>query len=85
MATERKRKLFFELTKSEKENRLKSALLPVLRRNMELNQPVVFRNSQCERPTQFIHRYPNGEQVLVEIDMDNLTEKLGNNLALMVI
>ncbi|MBB6498179.1 hypothetical protein [Pedobacter cryoconitis] len=85
MATGEKRKLFFELSKSEKEKRFRSVLNPVLKRNRELNQPVVFRNSLCHKSNQFVHKYPNGKQFIIEIDLKTLSTKLGDSPALMII
>jgi hypothetical protein len=69
------RRLIFELTAREKESRLKPALVEAVRKAADLNLPIIYRNELCTEPGLFIHKYPNGKEVLVKQDTNNFTEK----------
>lgn len=69
-------KLFFALSKEEKENRLKAVLDAEMERVRAMNLPMVYRNELCVKPNLFIHEYPNGRIELIEINIENSEEKV---------
>jgi hypothetical protein len=69
-------KLFFALSKDEKESRLKAALEAEMERVKAMNLPITYRNELCVRPNLFIHEYPNGRTELIEINIDNSEVKV---------
>ena len=69
------RRLIFELSIKEKEDKLGRVLKEAIEKASLLNQPLVYRNELCIRPNLFIHKYPNGSTILIEQDSQNSTEK----------
>lgn len=69
-------KLFFALSKEEKESRLKAALDAEMERVKSMNLPITYRNELCVKPNLFIHEYPNGRIELIEINIDNSKVKV---------
>ena len=69
-------KLYFQLSKEEKESRLSAVLDAELKRVKAMNLPLVYRNELCVKPNLFIHEYPNGRTELIEINIDNAEEKV---------
>jgi len=64
-------KYWFELTVEEKESRLREALEEEMEKTKAMNLPVIYRNELCIKPNMFIHKYPNGHTVLIELDTSN--------------
>jgi hypothetical protein len=69
-------KLFFQLSKEEKESRLNAVLEAEMERVRAMNLPIVYRNELCVKPNLFIHEYPNGRTELIEINIDNSEVKV---------
>jgi hypothetical protein len=69
-------KLFFALSKEEKESRLKAVLDAEMERVKAMNLPITYRNELCVKPNLFIHEYPNGRTELIEINIDNSEVKV---------
>ena len=69
-------KLFFQLSKEEKESRLNAVLEAEMERVRAMNLPIVYRNELCVKPNLFIHEYPNGRTELIEINIENSEEKV---------
>ena len=76
MATNKKHRLIFELSKSERESRLKSALNEVIQLTIDMQKPFVYRNNLCIQPNFFIHQYPNGKKFLISQNQDNSKERI---------
>lgn len=72
---QKKNELIFELSETEIEARLKKVLKPILDQNAALQQPVVYRNSLCIKPNFFIHKFPNGNRLLIERNLDDSSAK----------
>jgi hypothetical protein len=72
---EKRRRLIFELTAKEKENKFKAVLSDVFKKAAASNQPTVYRNELCVKPNLFIHKYPNGRKVLIEQDTQTFSER----------
>jgi len=81
MAKEREHRLIFELSKSERESRLRSALNEAVQLTVDLQQPFVYRNSLCIESNFFIHQYPNGKKYLIEQDQETSKERVLRELA----
>jgi len=81
MATNKKHRLIFELSKSERESRLTSALNEVIQLTVDMNKPFVYRNSLCIQPNFFIHEYPNGKKFLISQDQENSKESVLRELS----
>jgi len=81
MATNKKHRLIFELSKSERELRLKSALNEIVQLTIDLQKPFVYRNDLCIQPNFFIHQYPNGKKYLISQDQENSKENILRELA----
>jgi hypothetical protein len=64
-------KYWIELTDEEKESRLMAVLVEELEKAKAMNLPVIYRNELCVKPNMFIHKYPNGHTVLIELDTSN--------------
>ena len=75
MPNERKHKFILESPNAETERELKAVLTAAIRKAKEMNQPLIYRNNLCVKPSLFIHKYPNGEEFLVEQDVNTLSEK----------
>ncbi len=71
----KRQRLIFELSAKEKENKFKAVLSDAIQKATALNLPMVYRNELCVKPNLFIHKYPNGREVLIEQDSHNSTEK----------
>lgn len=69
-------KFIFELTQQEKESKLRMVLEEELAKVVAMNQPVIYRNELCVKPNLFIHQYPDGRKVLVELNTTNSEEKI---------
>ena len=69
------RRLIFELSAKEKENKFRAIVSEAINNLTALNQPIVYRNELCVKPNLFIHKYPNGKSVLIEQDAQNSIEK----------
>jgi len=69
------RRLIFELSTKEKENKFKTVVFEAINNLTALNQPIVYRNELCVKPNLFIHKYPDGKSVLIEQDTRNSAEK----------
>jgi hypothetical protein len=69
-------KPFFTLSTEEKENRLKAVLEKEMEKVKAMNLPVIYRNELCVKPNLFIHEYPSGRTVLIELDLNNSEEKV---------
>jgi hypothetical protein len=69
-------KLFFQLSKEEKESRLNAVLEAEMERVRAMNLPITYRNELCVKPNLFIHEYPNGRTELIEINIDNSEVKV---------
>jgi hypothetical protein len=74
MPTKRKTKLIFEYSNEELSAELENTLNIELRRKAKMNLPVVYRNSLCQLPNQFIHEYPNGKRLLIQQNSKNSEE-----------
>lgn len=72
---QKRRKLIFELTTTEKQDRFRTVLAEAINRAASLNQPVIYRNELCTQPNFFIHRYPNGQTLLIEQNIRNSEER----------
>ena len=81
MAKNIKHRLIFELSKSERELRLKSALNEVIQMTIDMQKPFVYRNSLCIQPNFFIHQYPNGKKFLISQNQENSKESVLRELA----
>jgi len=81
MAPSKKHRLIFELSKTERESLLKSALNDAIQLTVDLQQPFVYRNSLCIQPNFFIHHYPNGKKYLISQNQDNSKESVLRELA----
>lgn len=81
MAINKKHRLIFELSKSERELRLKSALNEVIQLTVDMQKPLVYRNNLCIQPNFFIHQYPNGKKFLISQDEENSKENILRELA----
>jgi len=81
MAKNKKHRLIFELSKSERELRLKSALNEVVQLTIDMQKPFVYRNNLCIQPNFFIHQYPNGKKYLISQDQENSKENILRELA----
>ncbi|MBB5646188.1 hypothetical protein [Pedobacter cryoconitis] len=81
MAKNKKHRLIFELSKSERELRLKSALNEVIQLTVDMQKPFVYRNNLCIQPNFFIHQYPNGKKYLISQDQENSKENILRELA----
>lgn len=81
MAKNKKHRLIFELSKSERELRLKSALNEVIQLTVDMQKPFVYRNNLCIQPNFFIHQYPNGKKYLISQDQENSKENILKELA----
>ena len=81
MAKNTKHRLIFELSKSERELRLKSALNEVIQLTVDMQKPLVYRNNLCIQPNFFIHQYPNGKKFLISQDEENSKENILRELA----
>lgn len=81
MAKNKKHRLIFELSKSERELRLKSALNEAIQLTLDMQKPLVYRNSLCIQPNFFIHQYPNGKKFLISQDQENSKESVLRELA----
>jgi len=81
MAKNTKHRLIFELSKSERELRLKSALNEVVQLTIDMHKPFVYRNSLCIQPNFFIHQYPNGKKFLISQNQENSRESVLRELA----
>lgn len=75
MPVSKQKKMIFQLSKATKLRRFNSILSEVLQRDANLCQPQVFRSREYTEPTLFIHSYPNGRRVLIEINTENSEEK----------
>ncbi|MNK46945.1 hypothetical protein D3C87_657410 [compost metagenome] len=75
MPAPKQKKMIFQLSKATKQRRFNSILAEVLERNASLGQPQVFRSREYTEPALFIHSYPNGRQVLIEVNTENSEEK----------
>jgi bifunctional DNase/RNase len=71
----KRRRLIFELSSKEKENKFKAVLSDAIQKAAALNLPIVYRDELCIKPNFFIHKYPNGRKLLIEQDSKNSTEK----------
>lgn len=65
---------FFKLNAEEKESRLRAVLEMEAEIVKVMNLPVIYRNELCVKPNYFIHKYPNGRQELIELNLDNAEE-----------
>lgn len=81
MAKNKKHRLIFELSKSERKLRLKSALNEVIQLTVDMQKPFVYRNNLCIQPNFFIHQYPNGKKYLISQDQENSKENILKELA----
>lgn len=81
MAKNTKHRLIFELSKSERELRLKSALNEVVQLTIDMQKPFVYRNSLCIQPNFFIHQYPNGKKFLISQNQEDSRESVLRELA----
>ena len=81
MATNKKHRLIFELSKSERESRLKSALKEVIQLTIDMQKPIVYRNNLCIQPNYFIHQYPNGKKYLISQNQEDSKERILRELA----
>lgn len=67
-------KLFFKLSIEEKENRLRAVLEKEAEIVKAMNLPIIYRNELCVKPNYFIHKYPDGRQELIELNLNNSEE-----------
>jgi len=74
MIKNKEHRLIFELSKSERESLLRSALDEVIQLAIDMEQPFVYRNSLCTERNYFIHRYPNGKKFLISQNQENSKE-----------
>ena len=81
MAKNTKHRLIFELSKSERELRLKNALNEVVQLTIDMQKPFVYRNNLCIQPNFFIHQYPNGKKFLISQNQENSRESVLRELA----
>lgn len=81
MAKNIKHRLIFELSKSERELRLRSALNEAIQMTVDMQKPLVYRNSLCIQPNFFIHQYPNGKKFLISQNQENSKESVLRELA----
>lgn len=68
-------KLIFELSAQEKENKLKAVLSVAVNKASALNLPFIYKNELCVKPSLFIHKYPDGRELLIEQDPKTFSEK----------
>lgn len=71
----KQKRLIFELSSTEKEQKLRSTLSSAMRKAAALNLPIIYRNELCVKPNLFVHKYPNGRKELVEQDSESFAEK----------
>ncbi len=71
----KRRRLIFELSSKEKENKFKAVLSEAIQKASALNLPIIYRDELCVKPNLFIHKYPNGRKILIEQDSQNSVEK----------
>jgi hypothetical protein len=71
----KRRRLIFELSAKVKERRLKNVLSEAIDKASALNLPIIYRNELCVAPNLFIHKYPNGREILIEQDQKTFSEK----------
>jgi len=71
----KQKRLIFELSTTEKEQKLGSTLSNAMRKAAALNLPIIYRNELCVKPNLFVHKYPNGRKELVEQDSESFAEK----------
>lgn len=76
MANNKKHRLIFELSKSERELQLRSALNEAIRLSVDMQKPFVYRNNLCIQPNFFIHQYPNGKKFLISQNQENSKESV---------
>ncbi|MBS1532104.1 MAG: hypothetical protein JSU01_17515 [Bacteroidetes bacterium] len=71
----KQRRLIFELSAKEKENKLRAVLYKAINEASAQNLPFIYKNELCIKPSLFIHKYPNGREVLIEQDSKTFSEK----------
>ena len=76
MAINKPHRLIFELSKSERESLLQSALNEVTELTVTMQKPFVYRNNLCTEPNFFIHGYPNGKIYLISQNQENSKETI---------
>jgi hypothetical protein len=76
VANNKKHRLIFELSKSERESRLMSVLNEAIKVAADMQQPLVYKNNLCIQPNFFIHQYPNGKKFLIEQNQENSQERI---------
>ena len=76
MPSIRKRKLIFELPTSVKEDRFREVLEKAIKLTYSMDRPLVYRDNQCVKRNQFIHRYKDGRTFLIEQDQENSEERV---------
>ncbi len=81
MAKNKKHRLIFELSKLERESRLRSALNEVIQLTVDMQKPFVYKNDLCIQRNFFIHQYPNGKKFLIAQDQENSEERILRELA----
>ena len=69
-------KFLFDLTADERYGRLLAVVLDAITEQKEHNLPIVYRNSMCISPNQFIHEYPDGKKFLIRQNRNNSEEKV---------
>jgi len=74
MPAKKRIKLIFEYSDVELNARLRETLAKVLEKRAALNLSIVYRNSLCRQPNQFIHEYPDGRKLLIQQDSKNSEE-----------
>ncbi len=74
MPVKKKNKLIFEYSSADLNAELKNTLNIELQRKASMNLPLVYRNSLCKQPNQFIHEYPNGKKLLIQQNIKNSEE-----------
>lgn len=70
-----RRKPIFELSKTARKSKFKAVLDEALKREAEMGLPMISRNKDCVRPGMFVHKYPSGRRLLVEINTENSEQK----------
>ncbi len=56
------------------EARLKSVLKTTLKRHAHMRIPVVYKDSRCIHPNEFIHEYPDGRKFLIRQSLHSSRE-----------
>ena len=76
MPTKKRTKLIFEYSDVELNAMLRETLTIELEKKAARNLPLVYRNSLCSQPNQFIHEYPDGRKLLIQQDSKNSEETI---------